>query len=239
MSAADARPRKRRWRHLQRRVRNWIAGLIGPTVIWAWTRTLRIRSAGAVRTRGTMYFGEGAGIYVFWHQRMLVLAGIYRRSGTRVLISEHGDGELIARIIGRLGMKPIRGSSTRGGVRATLELLREVESDVNFAITPDGPRGPRHVFQEGAIYLASRTGLPIYPVTVACRRRWQLPTWDGFIVPLPFTATIVRFGEPLRFPADLSREQLEAARLEAERRLRDLTEDTDREFEALYAGASR
>jgi lysophospholipid acyltransferase (LPLAT)-like uncharacterized protein len=177
------------------------------------------------------------GIFVFWHQRMFAFAGFFRNSGARVIISEHGDGEMIARIIARLGMEPVRGSSTRGGARAMLELLREKDSRVNIAITPDGPRGPRHAFHEGAVYLASRTGLPIYPLAIAFKRYAQLPTWDGFIVPAPFTRALVRLGEAHRVPPDIDREGLEAARRRVEESLRTLTDTADREFARLYTEA--
>ncbi|HEU5394507.1 MAG TPA: lysophospholipid acyltransferase family protein [Candidatus Methylomirabilis sp.] len=206
----------------------------------AWARSLRIRFlCDGFRIENGLPATPTNGIYVFWHQRMLVLAGYFRDCGFRVLISHHGDGEMIARVIERLGMHPIRGSSTRGGARAILELIHEARERVNIAITPDGPRGPRHRFQEGAVYLASRTGLPIYPVTVAFARFARLPTWDGFMVPAPFTKALVRVGSPVALPAELDREGVEAARSELERNLRALTDSTDEKFEELWAGAIR
>jgi lysophospholipid acyltransferase (LPLAT)-like uncharacterized protein len=223
--------RKRRW---GRKVRNAIAGLIGPLVVRVWVGSLRLRVLGATRLLNGAPCPADPGIYAFWHQHIFVLAGTHRGSNFRVLISQHGDGEMIARIIERQGMRTIRGSSTRGGARAALEAIRGRAATDDFGITPDGPRGPRHVFQEGAVYLASKTGLPIYPTSVAVRRGVSLPTWDAFLLPLPFTRALVRFGDPVRIPPDISRDGLEAARKDLESRLREQCEAGRRDFDALW-----
>jgi len=227
----------RRWRrHLLRRIRNFLVAAIGPPLIRCWIGSLRIRWMNITYRKGRLPF-RPSGIYVFWHQRMLALAGAFVNSGFRVLVSQHGDGEMIARVVALLGMQPIRGSSTRGGSRAVLEILRGKTSDVMIAITPDGPRGPRHRFQEGAVYLASRTGLPVFPVAVSFERFGKLPTWDQFIVPRPFTRALVRLGEAVRVPPDADRERIEAVRKALEETLRALTEATDANFSALYPHA--
>lgn len=235
--STDSRPVKKKSRRLGRRFRNWLIGLLGPRLVRLWIMTVRLRFHGDVRVVEGKPRAPTNGIFVFWHQRMLILAGYFKDSGFRVLISQHGDGEMIARVIEGLGMKPIRGSSTRGGARACLEILREEPGGLNVAITPDGPRGPRHVFQDGAIFLASRTGLPVYPVAVSARRAFQLPTWDGFLLPFPFTRAVLALGAPIPVPADADRDTLERLRAEAEKRLRELTETADRELEALYRKA--
>jgi lysophospholipid acyltransferase (LPLAT)-like uncharacterized protein len=240
-SLPRAKPRaSRARRRFFRRVRNWLVGTIGPPIVRAWSRTLRMRWLGdGIRLEDGIPANASNGIYVFWHQRMLALAGVFRNSGFRVIISEHGDGEMIARIIARLGMRPVRGSATRGGARAVLEILREEQDHVRIAITPDGPQGPRYYFHEGPVYIASRTGLAIHPIAVAFQRYRELPTWDGFILPLPFSPALVRVGDPISIPADLDREGMEAARKMLESTLKGLTESTDREFAELYAKAER
>jgi lysophospholipid acyltransferase (LPLAT)-like uncharacterized protein len=231
---------RRKRRRLLRRARNWLAGTIGPPIVRAWARSLRFRWLGKdIRVENGLPTNAPNGIYVFWHQRMLALAGIFRNSGFRVIISEHGDGEMIARIIARLGMLPVRGSATRGGARAVLQLLREEKDSVRIAITPDGPQGPRHFFHEGAVYLASRTGLAIHPIAIAFKRYRELPTWDGFILPVPFSPALVHVGEPISIPAGLDREGMEAERKRVEEALRALTESTDREFDGLWARAMK
>jgi lysophospholipid acyltransferase (LPLAT)-like uncharacterized protein len=136
-------------------------------------------------------------------------------------------------------MRTIRGSSRRGGAQAVREMLAADARTVNLAITPDGPRGPRHVFQAGAVYVASRTGLPVYPATIAFRRACKLPTWDGFLLPCPFTRALLRLGAPVEVPPEIERESIEGWRGQLEDRLRRLTEETDRSFEELYRQAKR
>ena len=233
IEAPRAKPRRKRF---GRKLRNHVAALLGPPIVRALACSLRFRfiCEGFRVEENGLPITPTNGIFVFWHQRILAFAGFFRDCRFRVLISQHGDGEMIARIIERLGMVPIRGSSTRGGARAILELIREAKEPVNIAITPDGPRGPRHRFQEGALYLASKTGLPIYPVTVAFARRASLPTWDGFIVPAPFTKALIRVADPVRVPPDLSRQDVEPLRAKLEEALRNLTASTDEDFEALW-----
>jgi len=236
---ARQRKKKRRW---GRAARNWVAGVAGPWIVRFWIGSLRVRIVREFLITDEPRIPR-RGVFLFWHQRMLVLAGAYRHSGFRVLISQHGDGEMIARIIHGLGMSTIRGSSTRGGARACLEMLRALpsgpEDTIRLAITPDGPRGPRHVLQEGAIYIASRTGLPIYLVAVSARWHWKLPTWDGFLLPWPGSRAIVRISGPIQAPPDLDRDGIERLRAEAERGLRALTDETDQEFDALYPRGTR
>lgn len=217
-------------------MRNYLVGLVGPPLVRLWCGTLRVRWLGFPCRKGRLP-GTPRGIYVFWHQRMLALAGLFARSGFKVLVSQHGDGEMIARIVERLGMEAVRGSTTRGGAKAVLEILREKGDRVMLAITPDGPQGPRYHFHEGAVYLASRSGLPIHLVAASFRRFVVLPTWDGFILPRPFTKALIRIGGTVPVPPDLDRDAIEETRARIEASLRKLTEDTDREFQDLHVQA--
>lgn len=225
-------------RHFRRRVRNWLIGVFGPRIAYWWIRTLRLRY-------GAGYRGERhpvaptPGIFLFWHQRILLMAGQFRGSGYAAMISRHSDGEMIARVIEGLGMHPVRGSSGRGGARVVRELLQRSPDEFHVAMTPDGPRGPRHHVHPGAVYLASRTGLPIYPVGIAARRRYELPTWDGFHLPLPFTRAYLQVGEVIRVPPDADRETIETYRQRVEDALREVTERTDRDLDRLWAGGQR
>lgn len=226
-------------RENRRKLRNLTVGLVGPPLVRLWTRSLRIRWLGEIRVRNGVPDTATNGIVVFWHQRLLLFGGYFRNSGYHALISQHRDGDMLARVVARLGMRPVRGSTTRGGTRALREILTEDLSRLRLAITPDGPRGPRHVFQAGAVYVAARTGLPVYPVTVAYARAWSLRSWDGFLLPHPFTRGLVHLGEPVRVPDVAERESVESWRLELERSLRELTNRTDEEFEKLYAEGRR
>ncbi len=150
-------------------------------------------------------------IYAFWHEAMLVPAYQYGGTPTKVLISQHSDGELISQVCRFLRFDTVRGSTTRGGVRAIREIL-DLKGRYNIAVTPDGPRGPRRRVQPGLVYLAARSGMGIVPVGFACHRCWRLPSWDRFAVPWPFSPAVGIFGKPLWVPAGSGRDDLEVHR---------------------------
>ena len=164
-------------------------------------------------------------IYAMWHGRMWLLASRFPRRGVGVLVSLSEDGDVIARILSRLRLVPVRGSSSRGGDEALRELEKWVTDGRSAAITPDGPRGPRHVAHMGAVALAARTGKPIVPLGAAASPAWTLKSWDKFQVPKPGSRAVIAVGEPFYVPgsSDLEpwRSQLEnalnAAQDEAER----------------------
>lgn len=174
----------------------------------------------------TALVAYGAVIYAFWHGRMWLLASRLRDRGAGVLVSLSEDGEVIAQALSRLGMHPVRGSSSRRGREGLQELEELLVGGRSVALTPDGPRGPRHRAQMGALVLAARTGKPILPLSSASRSRWTLGSWDAFQLPRPGTRAVIAFGEPLLVPAvedlDPWRERLESA-------LNLLEEEADRE----------
>ena len=117
-------------------------------------------------------YREGRNIILaFWHAQQLMIPIGYRGAGAHVLISRHGDGEIIARIIARFGHEAVRGSSTRGGAGALRALIKLGRSGRDVVVTPDGPKGPRHVAKLGVIHLAKATGLPIVPLAFACSKK--------------------------------------------------------------------
>lgn len=189
-----------------------LAEALGPAVIRALGSTLRIRvlPRDADRPRPA--------IYAFWHGRMLVPAFTHRGRGIAIMVSQHRDGEYIARVVRRLGFVPIRGSTTRGGVRALREMLVRRHEGRDLAFTPDGPRGPRYVVQKGVIYVASRTGLPIVPAAVEAKPSWVLGSWDEFTIPKPFGEAVILTGAPRVVPPDADAGVIERERglLEAE-----------------------
>ena len=143
---------------------------IGYAAIRALGWTLRVRTLHADRV--IAFWEAGRPILIaFWHGRQLMLPLAYRGRGLYILISEHRDGELIHRIARRFGFHAVRGSTTRGGIRALRQLARVGRSGVDLAITPDGPRGPRCVAQAGVVELAKLTGLPIVPLTFAASKK--------------------------------------------------------------------
>lgn len=140
-------------------------------------------------------------IFALWHGQLLPLLWQQRGQGVAVLISEHGDGEIIARVAEGLGLRTVRGSTTRGGGRALIRLIGELRGGHEIAITPDGPRGPARRFAAGALVAAHRSEAPIVPIAAGARRYWRLKSWDGFIIPKPFTRVTVAVGEPVHVDA--------------------------------------
>ena len=172
-------------------------------------------------------------IYAFWHGRMLMLPPYYtalKRRPLYMLISQHGDGRLIAFAIKLLGIRSIAGSSSRRGVAATLELLSCLEEGSSIGITPDGPKGPRHVCKKGVVALAQQAQVPIRPITYSVQERWVIPSWDRMIVPRPFSRGVVVLGDLVRFSEG---EDENAARLRVEEALNGITARADGHWDAV------
>jgi lysophospholipid acyltransferase (LPLAT)-like uncharacterized protein len=164
-------------------------------------------------------------IYAFWHENMLLLAYHYARPNVHVLISQHADGELIAEVCRHLGFATVRGSTTRGGADAVRRMLR---LSAHVAITPDGPRGPRRKVQQGLVYLAARTGLPIAPVGIGFRKPWRAGSWDRFALPRPWSRAVCVTAEPIEVPEGMDRDVLAGYSDRVESELLRLTEIAER-----------
>jgi lysophospholipid acyltransferase (LPLAT)-like uncharacterized protein len=148
---------------------------------------------------------ERSFIFALWHGHLLPLLWHHRAEGVIVLISEHRDGELVARAAESLGYGLIRGSTTRGAERALISLVRELKSGHEVAITPDGPRGPPATFAPGALVAAQRSGSFILPVAASTNRAWRLRSWDRFMIPKPFARITVAYGTPTKVLAPTAR----------------------------------
>lgn len=137
-------------------------------------------------------------IIAFWHGQQLMMPLAYRGRQARILISQHRDGELIYRIVKRFGFGAIRGSTTKGGQEALRQLIRSGQQGVDLVITPDGPKGPRHIVQPGVIALAKATGLPIIPLTFGCSKKKSFPVGINLWSRIRFRAGLLfgarRFG---------------------------------------------
>jgi len=162
-------------------------------------------------------------IFVFWHGQLLPLVHYHRNEGIVVLVSEHSDGEYIARVIHQHGFGTARGSSTRGGVRGLKGIVRAAREGRDLAFTPDGPKGPRHEFKLGALVAAQLTGMPLIPMAVGATRAWYLESWDRFMIPKPFSTIRIRYGAPRRVPRDASQETLTSIGHEIQEELRSFT----------------
>lgn len=168
-------------------------------------------------------------IAAFWHGRILMLPrAIPRGTPVHVLISLHADGRLIARAVERLGLATIAGSTGRGGAAAVRAMLAALGAGRYVAVTPDGPRGPRMRVASSVVALAHLAGVPIVPVAWSASRRWIAPSWDRFVVALPFARGVYVWGEPVAVPPEADAAALEAARRTLEDRLNALTAEADR-----------
>jgi lysophospholipid acyltransferase (LPLAT)-like uncharacterized protein len=147
-------------------------------------------------------------IYCGWHGRSIIPANFFKGKGVWAIISLSRDGEMQTRVFGKFGFNVIRGSTGRGGARALVESLRVLRRGEEMAITPDGPRGPSGVVQDGVMFMAQKSGAALVPVASYARPRWLAPTWDSYLVPWPFAKATFIFGEPIFVPAESTDEQV-------------------------------
>jgi len=161
-------------------------------------------------------------IFCIWHNRLALSMVVHRKYPRKLaaLISASKDGALLAAVLEQFGVLAVRGSSSRRGPQALLELTSQAERGYDLAITPDGPRGPRYVVQEGVIALAQVTGLPIVPVTWNISRKIQTKSWDQFQIPLPFARCEMILNPPIRVPRNASDAERQELRTDLERSLR-------------------
>lgn len=168
-------------------------------------------------------------IYASWHQRFFPGITLFAaRKPIAIMISRSRDGEFIASVINMLGWHAIRGSSSRGGQAALLQLKKRSLEGYRIGHIVDGPRGPFGVVKPGIIVMAQVTRLAIVPTITSPERFWQANSWDRFMIPKPFTRIIIRFDEPFYVPPDLDNDRFEEKRAALEDRLRGLYEETDR-----------
>lgn len=194
---------------------------LGYPVIDALGRTLRWRVEGMEHLDGILASGRQP-VMGFWHGRILPATYYFRKRGIVVITSENFDGEWIARIIERFGYGTARGSTTRGGRKAMLRLVRTMQEGRAAGFTLDGPRGPSRVAQPGAVWLAGATGNPLLPFHLEASSHWTMRSWDRTQIPKPFSTVALAIGAPIDVPPDLPQEGLEKVRLELEATLRAL-----------------
>jgi lysophospholipid acyltransferase (LPLAT)-like uncharacterized protein len=217
-------PHRLSWR------KRWLASLVYG-LIRVTSATLRYR----VEDQTSLFTTEPVQpvIYAIWHNRLSLSMMVYRNYPRRMqpsrrlaaIVSASRDGAVVAHILELFGVEPVRGSSSRRGPQALLELTTWAEQGYDLAITPDGPRGPCYVVQDGAIALAQLTGLPVVPVSYHLNWKLRARSWDRFQIPLPFGRCTMRFGQALLVPREASDAERERLRQELENRLRALTWD--------------
>jgi hypothetical protein len=179
--------------------------LLGAALVRVLGATWRIRLVNEGPYRAEVNRGRSV-VLVLWHGTMLPLLYHHRARHIAILISEHGDGEIIARVAERLGLSLVRGSSSRGGARALVALGQMLDAGYDVAMTPDGPRGPAQSIAPGALVASHRTDAPVVALAIAVSRAWRLSTWDRFIIPKPFARITIAYGTPSRVVADSPRE---------------------------------
>jgi lysophospholipid acyltransferase (LPLAT)-like uncharacterized protein len=161
---------------------------------------------------------NGPVIFCLWHNRLASSMMVHRRYPRKLaaLVSASKDGALLAAVLGKFGVAQVRGSSSRRGPQALLELATRGQMGYDLAVTPDGPKGPRYIVQAGVISLAQITGFPIIAVTCNTYRKISLKSWDGFQLPLPFSRCELFLNKPLFVPKEADAARREDLRVELE-----------------------
>jgi lysophospholipid acyltransferase (LPLAT)-like uncharacterized protein len=210
---------------LRERFLIWLIGWVGYLAVWLIGRTLRL----------SVYIEEGgpASIHVrplilcFWHRGIFPSTWVFRNQQIGVLSSVSFDGEYTARIISRFGYVPIKGSSTRGGVRAFLASRKRLRRGLTVAATTDGPRGPLYVAKPGPVLLASKSGVPLVAFHIALENPWVLNSWDKLMIPRPFSHAMLCMSRMIVVPPTADEAQLDRLHGElqaAQERVRDFAE---------------
>jgi lysophospholipid acyltransferase (LPLAT)-like uncharacterized protein len=193
-----------------------IAAVASP-LIGTLCRTLTWRVEGTEHYDAVISSGRQP-ILAFWHGRILPSLYYFRDRRIVVITSQNFDGEWIARIITRFGYGTARGSTSRGGARALVQMRRDLADGKPVAFTLDGPRGPARVAQSGAVWLAGATGQPVVPFHIEAARSWTTSSWDRAQIPKPFSAMALAIGPPMEI-VDTREETVEQARVQLEHSL--------------------
>ena len=214
---------------LRKRVLFWLATRLGWLVILLLGHLTRLRFHGREHFE-RLRDSKRPFIYCIWHGKILMPIFVHRNESNCAMVSEHTDGEMIAQTLHRLGYVTVRGSSTRGGTRAMIAMIRTLKEGGIGAIMPDGPKGPRHVFKSGAIVIAQRAQAYLLPFTFSSTRAWVLNSWDRFTIPKPFSKSVAYYGEPIAVPAVLTEDEFASIKDAVEQKMLDLEEDAEAFF---------
>jgi lysophospholipid acyltransferase (LPLAT)-like uncharacterized protein len=213
---------------MKRRILLIILPFLGYLLVLLIRATVRISRVGE-ESVAEFYRKDRHFILAFWHGRQLFMPFSYRGKNIHILISQHGDGEIVSRAMRYYGFRSVRGSTTRGGFRAAREIIR-ISRISDIAITPDGPRGPNWKVQMGIIELARMTSLPIIPVTFSASSRKEIKAWDRFLIPHLFSRGVIIWGKPISVDRESTGASLELKRIELEDSLNKITADADQYF---------
>lgn len=184
------------------------ARYLGPAFLRGLGRSWRFREIDRTGAPVADRHRARAAIYALWHAQQLPLTLRHRSENIAVMVSQHRDGEIIARMVEGIGYRTIRGSSTRGGSRALQEFSQAASAGHPLAITTDGPQGPPRSCKPGAVLAASRTGLPVIAAAAAAVHAWTFDSWDRFFVPKPGSVVYLSYGDPIDVPSELVAESV-------------------------------
>ena len=158
----------------------------------------------------------------FWHQRFFGALGYAKRFSIfspSVMISNSRDGEIIAQVALRLGFRPIRGSSSRGGKEALAAIVQDLTKNTCVAHAVDGPRGPKGMVKAGLIRMAQLSRAAIFQIHISVDRAWIMNSWDRFLIPKPFSRILIRWEDPIFVPEELDSDAFEGIRSDIENRM--------------------
>ena len=227
---------------MRKELRNRLIIIVGSILFRLWFSTCRLTIIG--REYHDRYaMGNGPAVGATWHRCAIFLVWFFRRIKPMIMFSRSADGDLLAGFAEKVGVRPVRGSSSRGG-REALRTMHDFLSRPGrhkAATVLDGPRGPRFVAKKGMIVLAKEAGAPLLPIMMSA---WPAVTiknaWDRTLVPLPFSRVTVVYREPWRIPPKLDEQGMEALRVEVEETLNDMMQEADmdtgyiRQWPAVY-----
>lgn len=206
--------------------------LIGAPVIRLLGFSLRLKRINS-RYTDELQAQNKPYILCAWHGRLFLPVFYHRNKGIVAMVSRHADGEVIARIVHKLGYGTVRGSSGRGGREAFLQLLSHLKKGGSAAMIADGPLGPPFQLKIGTVMLAREAGCPLIPITFAARPHWRLKSWDRHVLPKFFAQCVLCYGEPILVPAQATSEELEAWRLKIETAMNDLVRSAEERLAEL------
>jgi lysophospholipid acyltransferase (LPLAT)-like uncharacterized protein len=209
-----------------------LGGLMAASTVRLWMSTLDYKVAFYDPTVDPVDPGwQGQKIYVFWHEYILLPLHMRGHCNLAMLLSRHRDADILLEVARHTGFDCVRGSTFGGGGTALRELARKGR-DMNLAITPDGPRGPRRVLAQGPVYLASISGMPIVAMGFGYSNPWRLGSWDRFAVPRPYSRARAVVSPAISIPPNLDRDGVEHYRLRVEQLLNQLTSEAEAWAEA-------
>lgn len=204
-------------------------------VVYAFIRIVSLTLRYRWTDRSGFFDGEppGPAIYCVWHNRLALCMIAYfkyikkrnRSAGLAAMVSASRDGGFLSGVLECFGVQPVRGSTSRRGPQALRELTTWAKRGYDLAITPDGPRGPCYVVQDGIIALAQLTEMPIVPVSYHLGWKIRPNSWDRFQIPLPFSRCEIIYEKPIRVPRETSEPERESLRLQLEQTLKSISQD--------------